>query len=1223
MAKMLYFFSLLCYHYSNISLKIHNLTFMGFFSRKEKPPVAEKAAAEAEPKKAVSDETQEKLEQFQPALDECQNFDANLGRFIKDEVLDYGDKEAAEETREEKKQKIKFMTFLARTADQKGDFDQQKGIKKFGLKESRPGELDKLKFSREFKKTGIMKYEEVLTRSRTSQEAIAAARKIFDDKLTAMETGPAKKLVEDKTALAKHLKSKGKAQTLMEAMSPDKKADLAEKMADEEREMDERIKDQQESLNDQVAEYREPFLNRREQLTGLIKESTAVFESLKTEEKSHSDKIRKLDSMIRQAEGLNLLGESQKEMVADFKDQQAQAKADQEALAQRKEEMKSRLDILKQDLKETDVYLKRLDKLGKTAEEEAKPIGANVGFRGTVKLEGEETEDSDTADEKVSPVVPEAGFRGTIKPEEQERERKEEEARKKKKATAPEAPKAPEKTPEPEVPKSPEVKEYSYDVKWKKIRAGLVEKQARPDYFQLAMLASVSGEEIGDKDFVKAMDELRTENNSLVSSIRELSDEEAEKFDKLAANLGQAYDADGESPKFLEHIQSAEIEFNKYLKSLKVETAPEAPKPQEKGAEKETDTEWESLKEVVGENIRKTRKEAKRLKRQDKDSVPEETRNKVNNLDSTIGLFNDWADRVEESRASSLSLQKELAGLVTAAEEEKIFALEGKTWKARNDLFGSLKNSLITSDDNIINSDALKAAEKELNDYLKDLKVKKEAGPKGDAGKGEKPKDSENWQEKAKQLPFKAGDFLEENDGRKEIREVKSIEGNVITFRVYEYENSGWKYYDISDNSDWDGINGKIEYYKRRFDNKLTRWAKSKDVEAVASAAPKVWEKTGSPEGKGEGEKKKEVFNIAKGDILEYQEDINTSRRVVVASIDPKSKTPFILKYEDGRDFLEIAEETMRYNLDHGVFKKVASSEKKVERAGSSKLPDLYDKQVVLAREIEDLGDKLPDTLEKEEDADLDQWEKELKEAVDSKPTGSNSEEEIEWVEKVIGIQEAIKAAIQKLLAKKASETEKPDEGIDLFAGTNEAPDSEDEPVAKKAEEAAKPEKPAAKPQKVEKKKELTVEEKAAVEAEDLKLEMEILGKETLKADDWANIMINKHLEGQDSKARFKEKKVLINQFLSKRKDTDTGEITVEGALKGFKEYLESKEDKAKKPGEAGSSVGTGGGGVESTMRSYASSFVESAFEEKKIGANSKAVSGLLDTLIGGMFGKK
>ena len=94
----------------------------------------------------------------------------------------------------------------------------------------------------------------------------------------------------------------------------------------------------------------------------------------------------------------------------------------------------------------------------------------------------------------------------------------------------------------------------------------------------------------------------------------------------------------------------------------------------------------------------------------------------------------------------------------------------------------------------------------------------------------------EDWERKAEQLPFKAGDFLWETGNI--IKEIKSIESDSINFRLYQLKSSGWEYYDSSDDSEWDGELGKIDYYSQHFKDGSIRLATPAEVAKIASAKP-------------------------------------------------------------------------------------------------------------------------------------------------------------------------------------------------------------------------------------------------------------------------------------------------------------------------------------------------------------------------------------------------
>lgn len=209
----------------------------------------------------------------------------------------------------------------------------------------------------------------IIKSHRTESGEVEAAGKMREKEISQLEIMNGVELVGLKDAMERSAKSKESFLRLGESMSSEEREKVTAKLNEEENQAREKIKEKEEKLAEETKIFREPLGGRLQETLEIQNSLTEAFDFVKTGESNLNKQIKDCDSFIREAQKLDLLGEVGSDVVKIFEDKKALLDAQAKEFAERRELISSKLEVLKNNEKEIETTLSRVNNIGKTKQE--------------------------------------------------------------------------------------------------------------------------------------------------------------------------------------------------------------------------------------------------------------------------------------------------------------------------------------------------------------------------------------------------------------------------------------------------------------------------------------------------------------------------------------------------------------------------------------------------------------------------------------------------------------------------------------------------------------------------------------------------------------------------------------------------------------------------------------------------------------------------------------
>lgn len=212
----------------------------------------------------------------------------------------------------------------------------------------------------------VVKY---ITSRRTEKGELEAARKMLDEKIKQLEDVDGTELVRQKELFSKQVKGMNDSADVLNLMRPEARKETEEKMANEKKLAEERIAEKNAELEEKLNVFKNPFREKLDKVLIMENNLSQMLNSTKSDEAEVNNKIKEYGAAIKNAQKLNLFGDEQNNIIKDLEEQKNELEMKAKEITNRKTIISSRLDQLKNNKKETEAILKRINKIGKTKEE--------------------------------------------------------------------------------------------------------------------------------------------------------------------------------------------------------------------------------------------------------------------------------------------------------------------------------------------------------------------------------------------------------------------------------------------------------------------------------------------------------------------------------------------------------------------------------------------------------------------------------------------------------------------------------------------------------------------------------------------------------------------------------------------------------------------------------------------------------------------------------------
>lgn len=275
--------------------------------------------------------------------------------------------------------------------DREGDaykHEEQKISKQFGINEEDSAKRVITK-TYEFVDGKIKK---LIRSSRTEEGMIKTAGELREEQIGLCEKKDGAELVSFKESIEKNTESRKNIPKMMGVMSDEEKEKIIVKLDEEESQTKEKIKEKEEKISEELNIFREPFEERLKETIEMENSLKKGLDFIKTEESKLKNQIKKYDDYIKEARKLNLLGDVGGDIVKILEEKKVIVDANAKESEERKVLVSTRLDIIKNNKKEIEATLNRINNVGKTNKEIAEKKKNEKKDETEIKLNEEKTQ---------------------------------------------------------------------------------------------------------------------------------------------------------------------------------------------------------------------------------------------------------------------------------------------------------------------------------------------------------------------------------------------------------------------------------------------------------------------------------------------------------------------------------------------------------------------------------------------------------------------------------------------------------------------------------------------------------------------------------------------------------------------------------------------------------------------------------------------------------------
>ena len=212
----------------------------------------------------------------------------------------------------------------------------------------------------------IIKY---VASSRTEKGQEDAAGKKREAEISRLETVNGAELGGLKESMEKNSKVRGNMSKTMELMSKEEKENVMAKLNEEDNYRKEKIQEKEYKIAEESKIFREPLEGRLNEMLGVENDLTEAFDYIKTNESDLNKKIKAYEAFIKEANKLDFLDGVGGDLVKNAEDAKAVADGKIKEFTEMKAIVSSKLEVLKNNKKEIEATLTRVNNIGKTEKE--------------------------------------------------------------------------------------------------------------------------------------------------------------------------------------------------------------------------------------------------------------------------------------------------------------------------------------------------------------------------------------------------------------------------------------------------------------------------------------------------------------------------------------------------------------------------------------------------------------------------------------------------------------------------------------------------------------------------------------------------------------------------------------------------------------------------------------------------------------------------------------
>ncbi|KKR47608.1 MAG: hypothetical protein UT90_C0012G0005 [Parcubacteria group bacterium GW2011_GWA1_40_21] len=211
----------------------------------------------------------------------------------------------------------------------------------------------------------------IIKSRRTESGAVEAAGKMREAEISRLKTVNGAELVGLKESMEKNSKVRENLSKTMEFMSKEEKENVTAKLNEEDNYRREKIQEKEYKIAEESKIFREPLEGRLNEMLGVENDLTEAFDYIKTSESDLNKQIKAYEAFIKEATKLDLLDGVGGDVVKNAEEAKAVADGKIKEFTEMKAIVSSKLDVLKNNRKEIETTLNRINSIGKTNKENA------------------------------------------------------------------------------------------------------------------------------------------------------------------------------------------------------------------------------------------------------------------------------------------------------------------------------------------------------------------------------------------------------------------------------------------------------------------------------------------------------------------------------------------------------------------------------------------------------------------------------------------------------------------------------------------------------------------------------------------------------------------------------------------------------------------------------------------------------------------------------------
>lgn len=288
------------------------------------------------------------------------------------------------------------------------------------------------------------KIEKIIKSSRTEEGMIDFAGKMRENMISTIDRKLGNDLVGLKESVVKNKQTKENMLKINGFMPEEEKQALADKLDKEGASKEERIKEKEETIAEELKIFKEPLESRMKETSEMENNLSKALNFIKTNESNLNKNIKECEAFIKEAQKLSLSDEMRDDIVKTAEAQRVVLNAQAKEFADKKALVSSKMEIIKNNKKDIEATLNRINNIGKTKDEiakekknekkeetETKPIekkAQSETVEGAKKEEVQQTDENGGKEIDISEILNRLGdFSGKKKESYVEEEKKEEE----------------------------------------------------------------------------------------------------------------------------------------------------------------------------------------------------------------------------------------------------------------------------------------------------------------------------------------------------------------------------------------------------------------------------------------------------------------------------------------------------------------------------------------------------------------------------------------------------------------------------------------------------------------------------------------------------------------------------------------------------------------------------------------------------------------------------